>query len=80
MLKDEKTEFSFRLERRNSPETVSKMKYNTIEISEASASWEEDVKRLTLDRITLKMKIGQLYAIIGPVGAGKVNLKFQIFY
>lgn len=43
-----------------------------------SASWDEYASRKTLERINLKIKPGQLYAIIGPVGAGKVLMKFQL--
>lgn len=39
-----------------------------------SASWEESSNRKTLEEINLKIRAGQLAAIIGPVGAGKSSL------
>lgn len=50
---------------------------NIVEINDVSASWDENASRKTLERINLKIKPGQLYAFIGPVGAGKVLIKFQ---
>lgn len=38
------------------------------------ASWDESSSRKTLQNINLKIRPGQLYAIIGPVGAGKSSL------
>lgn len=42
-----------------------------IEIKDVTASWEVD-EEITLNNISLTVKPGQLCAIIGPVGAGKV--------
>lgn len=45
-----------------------------IVISNASARWTDNDK--SLDDINLTITPGRLYAIIGPVGAGKVLLFF----
>lgn len=50
---------------------------NIVEINDVSASWNENASQKTLDGIKLKIKPGQLYAFIGPVGAGKVFIKCQ---
>lgn len=39
-----------------------------------SASWEENSNKKTLQQINLKIRSGQLCALIGPVGAGKSSL------
>lgn len=38
-----------------------------------SAVWDEHSNRLTLNEIDFHVKQGQLCAIIGPVGSGKVS-------
>lgn len=43
-----------------------------VEINNVSASWDENSTRKTLDSINLRIRLGQLVAFIGPVGAGKV--------
>lgn len=48
-----------------------------IDISNASATWEEGQNDNTLNNINLKIKPGQLAVIIGPVGAGKVFKYFR---
>ena len=45
---------------------------NAVEINDVSASWEEDASRQTLQQVNLNIGSGQLCALIGPVGAGKV--------
>lgn len=50
---------------------------NIVGLNDVSASWEENSSRKTLEHINLKIKPGQLYAFIGPVGAGKVLMNFQ---
>lgn len=45
---------------------------NVIEVNDVCASWDDESTEKTLEKINLKIKPGQLYAIIGPVGAGKV--------
>lgn len=45
---------------------------NAIEVNNVSAIWDEKSSRKTLNQIDLKIKPGQLCAIIGPVGGGKV--------
>lgn len=61
-------------QRSHSQQTTKKIE-NIVEINDISASWDENSGRKTLERINLKIKPGQLYAFIGPVGAGKVLLK-----
>lgn len=43
-----------------------------INISNVTAKWIQDEIENTLRRINLTVKTGQLVAVIGPVGAGKV--------
>lgn len=50
---------------------------NSIEIINASANWNNNSTiddQLALNNILVNVKAGQLCAIIGPVGSGKVNL------
>lgn len=49
---------------------------NAVEMNEVNATWDENSNRKTLQNISLKVRPGQLYAIIGPVGAGKVILQY----
>lgn len=44
-----------------------------VEMRDYSAKWEEDTLEPTLDKISFRAEPGQLIAIIGPVGAGKVG-------
>ncbi len=48
-----------------------------LDIDCMSASWS-DSQQNTLDDITISVKPGQLCAIIGPVGAGKVKISFGV--
>lgn len=43
----------------------------SLDIDNISASWNNSLQN-TLDEITFSVKPGQLCAIIGPVGSGKV--------
>jgi len=43
-------------------------------ISNATAKWSDSQIENTLDNINLIIRPGRLAAIIGPVGAGKVQL------
>lgn len=43
-------------------------------MSDVIAIWDEDSNRNTLNRIDLKIKPGELCAVIGPVAAGKVRI------
>lgn len=45
---------------------------NAVEIKNISASWIDGYNTSTLNDIVLNVKVGELCAIIGPVGAGKV--------
>jgi len=44
-----------------------------------TAKWTNDYKDNTLEKINLTVRPGQLFAVIGTVGAGKVNI-LQIPY
>lgn len=44
----------------------------SIEISNATAKWTDYQNQNTLNHINLTVKSGQLVAVIGTVGAGKV--------
>lgn len=46
---------------------------NAIDIKNVTASWEEHAAKKTLNEINLSIKPGQLCAVIGPVGSGKVS-------
>lgn len=50
---------------------------NIVEISDVSASWDENSNDSTLQEINLNIKPGQLCAVIGPVGAGKVLISIE---
>lgn len=54
---------------KNSAENVSNC---SIDITKATAKWTNNQVRNTLENINLTVKSGQLVAIIGRVGAGKV--------
>lgn len=43
-------------------------------ISNASAKWTDTQEDNSLKNINLTVRPGKLVAIIGPVGAGKVNI------
>lgn len=45
-----------------------------INISNVTAKWIQDEIENSLRRINLTVKTGQLVAVIGPVGAGKVYI------
>jgi len=49
-----------------------------IVISNASAKWTDSQIENTLENINLTVTPGRLVAIIGPVGAGKVYLLFNV--
>lgn len=46
---------------------------NAIVLKQVNANWDLTKPQHTLQDISLKIKRGQLCAVIGPVGAGKVN-------
>lgn len=48
---------------------------NAVEMNNVTATWDTRQQKKTLNGINLKIKQGELCAIIGPVGAGKVQLK-----
>lgn len=43
----------------------------SVDVKNITASWD-DSQQSTLDDISIRVKQGQLCAIIGPVGSGKV--------
>jgi len=49
-----------------------------IVISNATAKWKNNLILNSLENINLNVRSGQLVAIIGPVGAGKVYIKYMI--
>jgi len=51
----------------------------SIDVLNATAKWENDQNSDILKNINLSVKPKQLLAVIGPVGAGKVNF-LQISY
>lgn len=44
-----------------------------VDILNANAKWTKNQTSYTLEKINLTVRTGQLFAVIGPVGAGKVN-------
>lgn len=50
----------------------------TIMIKNVSASWTSNAIVNTLHNINIKLETGKLYAIVGPVGAGKVCTATQM--
>lgn len=52
----------------------------SVNISNATTKWTTDQKLNTLENINLSVKPGQLVAIIGPVGAGKVKIKIVYIF
>lgn len=45
-----------------------------IIISNATAKWIDAQSNSTIENINLNIGLGKLVAVIGPVGAGKVNI------
>lgn len=58
---------------RNNSETVELRNFGIV-ISDASAKWTDAQTENSLENINLTISPGQLVAIIGPVGAGKVHI------
>ena len=61
-------------------------KNDTVTLEKVTGKWNKDENEDTLANINLNLKSGQLVAIIGPVGSGKVcsdaklnHLKFEMF-
>lgn len=74
LLKEEKNENEIGVERQNS-DILQKIKSNAIELSKVSARWDRNSNLETLSEIDLKIKTGEICAVIGPVGGGKVKKK-----
>ena len=47
-------------------------KADTVTLDKVTGKWNKDENEDTLSNINMNMKSGQLIAIIGPVGSGKV--------
>ncbi|KAH8334357.1 hypothetical protein KR059_009145 [Drosophila kikkawai] len=45
-----------------------------VEIKELRARWSQDLHEPVLDNISMRLRRGQLVAVIGPVGSGKSSL------
>lgn len=45
---------------------------SSIHIKQISAKWEKESKIPTFKNISLDLKAGDLLAVIGPIGSGKV--------
>lgn len=72
LLMEDRQETSESLQLKDADDGKSGVKSsNAIEIKDVTASWDID-EGVTLNNISLAIKPGQLCAIIGPVGAGKV--------
>lgn len=57
---------------RNNSETLELRNFGIV-VSDASAKWTDAQTENSLENINLTVRPGQLVAIIGPVGAGKVH-------
>lgn len=44
-----------------------------VSLLNASAKWSAEITELTLSKVSATVKSGQLLAVVGPVGAGKVR-------
>lgn len=50
-------------------------------MNNVTATWDNEQNKKTLNGINLKVKQGELCAIIGPVGSGKVhNITLTFFF
>ena len=54
-------------------------KSETVVLEKVTGKWNKDENEDTLTNIDLSLKSGQLIAIIGPVGSGKVCSLFDSF-
>lgn len=52
----------------------------TVTLEKVTGKWNKDENEDTLTNINLNLKSGQLIAIIGPVGSGKVGFSARINY
>jgi ABC-type multidrug transport system fused ATPase/permease subunit len=46
-----------------------------VNLLNASAKWSEEISEPTLSKVSATLASGQLLAVVGPVGAGKVGKK-----
>ena len=49
---------------------------SAIQIANLSSSWDKNQNSVTIRSVTASFKRGNLSAIIGPVGCGKVQILF----
>jgi ABC-type multidrug transport system fused ATPase/permease subunit len=45
----------------------------TIKIASITAKWSEDLPKNTLTDVSVDVRLGELVAVVGPVGSGKVS-------
>lgn len=50
----------------------------SLNVTNATAKWEVTQANNTLNNVTLTVKSGQLVAVVGPVGAGKVHTTIKM--
>lgn len=73
LLKEEKNEKEIGVDREKS-DILQVVRTNAVELRNVSASWEKNSNNETLSQIDLKIKTGEICAVIGPVGGGKVGM------
>lgn len=61
----------------NNQKLIERPNKTGIVVSNASAKWARDQQENSLNNINLTVKPGRLVAIIGPVGAGKVQRNWR---
>ena len=72
MEKEERQDILLKIDRTSNKEGG--QDESIIKMSGLTARWKQEESEDTLSSIDLSMKKGQLLAVIGPVGSGKVSL------